>query len=150
MNNVRIIPFNPEHVKLMDIRGHELEAIFGYEDIQQRLEICKERGACGTIMWGNTILGVMGYAQLWKGVCEVWIIPCTSIPKHALIFAKRVKKSLKLLVETKYFHRIQTVSLDNGEHERWHTWLGFKSEGTLKQYSAKKEDFKMWSLDIKE
>ena len=149
-NNVRIVPFHPEHVKLMDIRDSELEVLLCFQNIEQRLKVISERGVCGTIMWGNTILGVMGYIELWKGVCEVWVIPSKSIPEHSIVFAKRIKKSLRLLRQTKYFHRIQTASLSNKEQDRFFTWLGFKYEGDLACYSSKKETYKMWAIVEKE
>ncbi len=145
-SNVRVIPFHPEHVKLMDIRDSELGVLLCFQDIEQRLKVISKYGVCGTIMWGNIILGVMGYMELWKGVCEVWVIPSKSVPEHSVIFAKRIKKSLKLLRQTKYFHRIQTTSLANKKQNRFFKWLGFKDEGDLDCYSSKKETYKMWAI----
>ncbi len=146
MNNVKIVPFHPEHIKLMDIREHELTTVFCYTDIEERLEALQRSGACGTIVWNNVILGVMGFQDMWKGVCEVWVIPCKSIPQHSVVFARRVKKSLELLLQTGYYHRIQIHALTNKVQDRFFEWLGFEEECVLKQFSSTKQDYKLWAI----
>ena len=145
MNDVKVIPFDVEHIKLMDIREHELFGILSLDSMVSRLKALQSLGEGGTLIYQGVILGALGFYEMWPGVCEVWVIPSIHIPKYSKIFAKKVKTYLQMLQKVKQFHRIQVIALDNNQHERWLQWLGFESEGVLLKYSMKKQNYKIWS-----
>ena len=145
MNNVKVVPFEVAHLKLMDIREHELTGILTLKDIEVRLEALQALGEGGTLIYKGVILGALGFFEMWQGVCEVWVIPSTHITEYGLVFAKKIKEYLQMLQQVKNFHRIQVTALADARHERWLTWLGFKSEGTLEKYSMKQQNYKIWA-----
>ena len=145
MKKLEVIPFHLEHLKLMEIREHELNTILTVDDLESKLDNLQKVCNTGTMVYDGRILGVMGFFEMWKGVCEVWILPSKYVAQYGLAFAKKVKQNLKQLKEVHGMHRIQTTTLDDEIHNRWMLWLGFKCEGTLKNYSIHKQDYKMWS-----
>ena len=148
MNNgyrVETIPFHVEHVKLMEVRQHELQGIFKAPNIEARLLALQKLNTGGTLVYKGCILGVMGYIELWPGVCEVWVLPSKHIEKYSSVFAKTIKYNLKQLQDVCKFHRIQVTAVDDAKHNRWLQWLGFECEGVLKKYSINKLDYKMWA-----
>jgi len=143
--SVEMIPFHPEHVKLMEIREFELKGIFAFEKAWEGLVRLHKVTIALTICYDGRILGCMGFLEMWPGVCEVWVIPSKHIEHYGLIFARAVKKNLERLIETHRLHRVQVTAVDDAKHKRWLEWLGFTCEGVMKNYSYQKQDFKMWS-----
>ena len=143
---IKVVPFHVEHVKLMDVRQHELQGIFKSKDIDIRLEALQQLSTAGTIIYDGRILGVMGYVEMWRGTCEVYVLPSEYIKEYGLVFARIIKSNLKMLREVQKFHRIQVTAVDDDKHKRWLEWLGFKCEGVLKKYSINQQDYKMWAI----
>jgi hypothetical protein len=56
-----------------------------------------------------------------------------------------VKKFLQDMIVKYNPVRIETTSLDMPKLNKWHSFLGFKCEGTKRKYFAGK-DYKMWSI----
>lgn len=123
-----------------DLRDHEVR-IFTTTDI----EILVQQSKCWYIMAGEKILGVCGYIEIWKGVLEVFVLPCKSIKQHPVSFHKKCLETLAYWMTATRAHRLQTTSLANQDTDKWMTMLGFECEGTLKQYSATKQDYKQWA-----
>ncbi len=143
-----IIKFHPEHLNLMDVREHEVKNILKVEGAKERLEALIEVGTSGTIVYDGKILGVMGIFDIWKGVCEVWVLPCKNIPQHALIFARIIKKYLNNIVGLKHYDRIQVTALNNKTQNRFFQWLGFELEtpNGMKNFSNAGCNYNMWSI----
>lgn len=144
-DKIILIPFHAEHVKLMQVRDHELRNIFAEGSIDDKLKALEMLGNGATILYDGRILGVMGFMEMWSGVCEVWVLPSEHIGRYGIVFAKLVKKNLKMLQEVKKFHRLQVTAKDDIKHNRWLTWLGFVCEGTLRKYSVNQDNYKIWS-----
>ncbi len=145
MSNVKVVPFDTEHLKLMDIREHELLSIFSIESMVSRLKALQSLGESGTLLYNGVILGALGFYEMWPGVCEVWVIPSTHITEYCVVFAKKVKNYLDMLQQVKKYHRIQVIALDDDLQGLWLTWLVFKSEGVLEKYSMKQQNYKVWA-----
>ncbi len=142
---LKLIPFELEHLKIMDVRADELKNIFAVKDIEGRLRALQQLGEGLTIVYDHRVLGVIGYYEMWPGVCEVWIIPSGLVSKYSIVFARIAKRQLEMLPQVRRYHRIQVTALDDKLHNDWLTWLGFTCEGTLKNYSMNKQDYKIWA-----
>lgn len=144
-NKLEMVPFHPEHVKLMQIREQELKGIFAFEKAWEGLTKLHKVSIALTMCYDGRILGSMGFLDMWPGVCEVWVIPSRHLDRYGLVFARAVKRNLQTLIDDDKMHRIQVTAIDDNRHNRWLEWLGFKCEGVMKNYSYQKQDFKMWS-----
>ena len=144
----KIVPFHPEHLNLMEIREHEMENVLSIKNSLERLEALTASGTCGTILYDGKILGVMGIFDMWKGVCEVWVLPSKNIPQHSLVFARVIKKYLKNIIELKHYNRIQVSALNDKLHNRFFEWLGFELEtpNGMKNFSFDGSNYNMWSI----
>ncbi len=144
---IKIIPFQIEHLDWMDIREHEVENILCTSGYKERVKALSEEGVALTIMYANIILCVLGVFDLYKGVCEIWMLPCNSIQEHKLSFAKATKHLLNQLWETDYYNRIQITALADDFHNKYFLWLGFKLEtpNGMKNFTIKKCTYNMWS-----
>lgn len=92
------------------------------------------------------ILGIIGAVPRIPGVCEVFLLSSKDMAfeQYKTGFAKQVKK--EVLAFKSEFRRIQSISLDTPTLRRWHEFLGFEEEGTLKNYGMKGENMIMWGL----
>lgn len=139
-----IIPFNAEHLEVAKIRNHELSGILSVPQMKDRLKYLTDCGEAMTLMYDGRIITFSGFYIIWPGVAEVWNIPTIYLPQHARMFARKIKGYLTAIAETFNLHRMQTAAPDNELHERWLTWIGFTKEGTMPQYTFKKETYCMW------
>lgn len=149
---VEIITFHPEHLNLMDVRKHEIENVLALQNAREKLEALTDSGVCGTILYDGKILGVMGIFDMWKGVCEVWVLPSNNISNHKLIFARVVKKYLKNILDLKFYKRIQVTALNDDLHNRFFKWLGFELETPMgmQNFSFDGSNYHMWSITTRE
>ncbi len=135
------------HLDLMDIRKHELEKILCDKNYKEKIEIITSMGTSVTVIYDNIILCALGIVNIYKGVCEIWMLPCNSILQHKLRFAKITKNLLDQLWEMGYYHRIQVTALADDFHNRYFSWLGFDLEtpNGMKNFTIKKCTYNMWS-----
>lgn len=145
---IKIIDFHPEHLNLMDVREHEIENVLALKNCKEKLELLTDSGVSGTILYDGKILGVMGIFDMWKGVCEVWVLPSNNISQHKLIFARVIKKYLKNILDLKFYKRIQVTALNEKLHNRFFRWLDFDLEtpGGMKNFSFTNCNYNMWSI----
>ena len=145
---VKIIDFHPEHLNLMDIREHEIENVLSIKYSRERIKVLTDTGTSGTIIYDGKILGVMGIFDMWKGVCEVWVLPSNNILQHKLVFARTIKKYLKSILNLNFYNRVQVTALDDDLHNRFFHWLGFKLETPfgMPNFSFDGSTYNMWSI----
>ncbi len=135
------------HLDLMDIRKHEVENILCDKNFKEKIEVITLIGTGVTIIYDNIILCALGVIDIYKGVCEIWMLPCNSILQHKLSFAKSTKNLIDQLWGMGYYHRIQVTALADDFHNRYFSWLGFKLEtpNGMKNFTIKKCTYNMWS-----
>jgi hypothetical protein len=82
---------------------------------------------------------------MWEGVIDIFIIPSM----YFLLYPKWVLKWAKIefaKVKTLPLHRIQSASLDDPVRSRFMRHFGFQSEGVLRRYTSRQQDYRMWSM----
>lgn len=132
--------FHPAHLDVMDVRDYELD-LLGRDILAQMADT----GQCVTLMIDGVLMAILGYFILRRGVLEVWVIPSKRIKQNAFLYIRFVKRYLEIAARNLGVHRIQTASPANAETDRWMRILGFNLEGTLKQYTTDKQDYRMWA-----
>lgn len=146
---IRLIPFHPKHVEVMDVRDLEVMGILTLEDMDERFERLSETCVeVGTFMHDGRVLCCAGYSLLWPGVADVWILPSRHIYRVPISFSKLMRKHLDAIVKKHKLHRMQTASPDDAFHARWMRWLGFDNKEIMRQYTHDKKDYRMWERII--
>lgn len=146
MSEVKLVPFDPHHVQVMDIRDFELKSSFALDDIYERLkEVLKGPGEAGTFIYEGRILCCAGFKIIWPGVIEGWIIPSIYIKDAPVSFAKYMRRYVESVAKTFNCHRFQTASPDDAFHERWMNWMGFQKEGVMRKYTHDQKNYGLYS-----
>lgn len=135
-----IRPFIPSDWQDIDLRQWEREninfdsvlAISGY-------------GTLFTVFGDGVILAIMGFWKKWEGVYEVYVYPSNTTPRYPVYYVKRVKSLLKTIAASHNMRRQQAISLASERNDRWMKALGFECEGTMRQFTERREDCKMWA-----
>ena len=142
MNNSSILPFKRSHLDEMILQDCDKEAL----NLDVFAAVATSPGAiANTYVHKGHILGVHGYYQMWPGVVEIFIVPSIyffKYPKHILKWSTLEFDKVK---NNNSIHRIQTTCLDQHDRRRFLEYFGFKCEGTLKQYTKNREDYKMYA-----
>lgn len=125
----------------MDIvlRGHESQ----WAD-KSIIAALATKGESTTILTDDEIVAIIGCYEMRAGVLLVWVLPSIYLPRCAKTVIKAVKRYLQDLRRT--HHRIESCSVADPETDRWMEFLGFTCEGTLRQFTADKLDYKQWSI----
>jgi len=141
---MKTIPFHSEHLKLMDMQPYEWEKIYPYLP-QDLLDYYASLGHAYTFLKDGRIITCIGWVPLWKGVYEVWQIPSIYIAANKIDFIKTLNEFIEIYAKKLKVHRAQTNSVADEFHDAYMKFLGFTCEGTLKEYSQFKEDYRVWS-----
>jgi hypothetical protein len=149
-SGVTIVPFDPHHCQVMDVRDVEFQDTFQLKDVYLRLQGVKEsidrgEGEAGTFIHNGRILCCAGFRKLWPGVLEGWIIPSIWVKEAPVSFAKYMRRYLEAVASTFKAHRVQTLSPDDQFHERWMKFMGFEKEGVLKNYTHRKHNYGIYA-----
>lgn len=144
MSRAKIIPFKTEHIEVMDVREYELKTTFQLNNVQQAFKVFEERKTAGTIVYDGRVIAIMGYQELWPGVCELWVLPSKYLHEYAMPFARTVIKAINTGILNN-FHRVQIRAKDDELHNRWLRFLRFEKEGTFKKYDSLQNDYNMWA-----
>ena len=131
----------------MDIRKHEVENILCVNNYEEKIQALVSVSSTVTVFYSDEILCVLGLYEMYKGVCEIWIIPCKTIVKHGLIYARIMKKLLNQVWEMGYYNRIQVTALNDNLHNKFFSWLKFDLEtpNGMKNFTINKCNYNMWS-----
>lgn len=140
----KVIPFKLAHIECMDVRDYEVANTLSLKNSQIAFKIFEDNKNCGTILHDGRILGVMGFYELWPGVCELFILPSKYLHEYPIQFARCVKRVVNSGVFDSY-HRVQIQALDDDLHNRWLSFLQFSLEGVLKKYDSQGNDYKIWA-----
>ena len=139
MTNVETLQFHPKHFECMDIRKQEKDSLFTLPDIYERFEDhVKTSVQSATFIIDGRVLFCAGFVRVWDGVGDFWMVPSTYCKQYPLAFYRIVRRYLKVIPQTFKLHRIQTTSYDDQFHEKWMSKLGFKKEGTMRQFNRDK------------
>lgn len=139
MNDFYVTPFIPEHWQQIELRQWERDNI----NVESVYAV-SSYGTLFTMFKGDTILALLGFWCKWEGVYEVYVYPSIHTPKYATFYVKRIRNLLRTIAKSHGMRRQQTISLADAHTDRWMRALGFDCEGTMRQFTARKEDCRMW------
>ena len=140
----RFAEYTPGDALKMDLRTNYLDRpdIKNCNDLHRFLEALK--GQCDIFVVGSAeqLIGIVPVFPLWPGVAEIAAFTSPEIIEHKREVYEVSTRLLAFLEESKGFHRIQTtVKVGNVVALKFVESLGFKLEGTLKQYNPHGGDY---------
>lgn len=135
------LPFHVDHTKNFqgiidyDTKSITLEDRIRYLDFQSRC------GPAITAFVNNIPVAVFGCVILWNGVGEAWSVFSKQARRYPIAMTKSAFSFFDSCEISFSLHRLQiTVNSNDKRAVAWAYYLGFKSEGLMKQYSADKDD----------
>lgn len=134
-----IRPFEPEDWNNIDLRQWERDNVN-----KESVFAVSTYGILFTVFGDGEIIALMGFYEKWKGVFEVLIFPSNNTPKHPAYYVRKVRSLLDTIAKSHGMRRQQAYARACDEDDKWMKVLGFKCEGTLKEFTARREDCRMW------
>lgn len=141
---MKVIPFNREHLHLLDARKYEREHLIPYLT-DAYLTAVERIPHCYSLVADGRIVTCIGCIPLWDGVWQVWQIPSVYVKDYVRDYCHTVRGILDNAAELERAWRVQTTAPADRLHDRWMEFLGFECEGVLKEYSRIRQDHKMWA-----
>lgn len=142
MNDLAVVPFQPEHLIYLDMREHERETL----DVQSLLvQMILPTSHCGSIISNGEVVAVMGIVLLWDGVFQVFVVPGKQVKNFGITYVRTIRRLLDAIQETHKPHRMQTWSKADTQTDRWMKLLGFTCEGDMRYFTVSKDDYRMWA-----
>lgn len=143
MSDLKVIPFKPEH---MD--GFTPKSVFndGRDMKADAIAYSYAPGAhTGTIFLEGKPVGIVGLAQPWPGVAEVWTILSDKIRQSPVGVTKLMRRLLDGYMTELGIWRAQMTVIDgHDEGMRWAKLLGFECEGKLRKFGPDAKDHWMF------
>lgn len=97
-----------------------------------------------TLVRDGSVLGVVGFSAIYKGVSLVWAVLSDEISKCAKSFLKISKHLIELYAEGLSLHRLQLYArCDYKPNWKFFHALGFTCEGVMRGFGEDKSDYYM-------
>jgi hypothetical protein len=141
---MKAIQFNREHLNLIVAREYERDNLIPHLG-EQFFSLAERLPYCYSLVADGRIVACIGSFPLWDGVFEAWQIPSVYVKNYILEYCETVRGILDGAAKRERVWRIQTASPADELHDRWMKFIGFECEGTLKEYSRLKADFRLWA-----
>ena len=135
------LPFHVDHTKnFQGIIDYDTKSIT-LEDRIRYLDFQSKCGPAITAFVNNIPVAVFGCVILWNGVGEAWSVFSKQARRYPIAMTKSAFSFFDSCEISFSLHRLQiTVNSNDKRAVAWAHYLGFKSEGLMKQYSADKND----------
>lgn len=134
---IKLIPFKKEHIECMEVREHEKHLLDG------ELLTIFEQGLAFTGMIDGRLISCGGLLLKPFGNADIWQIPSVYVKDVKLSYCKVIRKWIEEQAQELALNRLETISLDDGLHDRWMRFIGFEKEGVKRRY-IKGKDYAMW------
>lgn len=150
MIEVKVIPFEWYHVPAMELREQEQRYFAMVPNFLANLKMQKLAGPCYTaVIEGRGIACSWGFAQLWPGVIECWLITSTIIDEKFGYKRRLVEVGREIMREVESgmkAHRLQMSINPRFLYAiRYAKALNFTQESVLKAYGPDGSDYYMFA-----
>tara|TARA_R110001592_G_scaffold210378_2_gene461872 strand:+ start:135 stop:644 length:510 start_codon:yes stop_codon:yes gene_type:complete len=133
--------YHPDHIELfkgLDIHGVSL---LSQQNRKQGVNYQSTIGPTITALHNNNPIAIFGCCILWAGVGEAWAVFDEKARRYPIAMTKGAFTFFDIVEILFSLHRLQiTVVSKDKRAVAWAKYLGFISEGLMKQHSADKKD----------
>lgn len=142
-NRLRLIPFEPYHLSLINCTRPEMKTVPGMIDLDDYGNKLKASGPAFSLFTINDeIIGSGGFGLYWPGVAEGWLMLSDSADRFFFSIHKLVSHSIPTFMNSMKLRRLQImIPSDSKRAFNWATRLGFISEGLMTKYGPDGSDY---------
>lgn len=142
IKKLQVIPFNKEHLELLQLRDFEADK----SEYIQKHAAGYEQGPGYSFYDDDKLIFCGGVLFLWAGVGELWIICDICVKYYIRELYFYAKLYLGRVIERYKLHRVQAHVLANYKPgQRFLRRMGFREEGLLEKYDWHKEDYCLYA-----
>ena len=141
---MKTVPFLREHLGVMDVRNYEQENVVPFLNSSMLTQM-ETSGWAYTLVKDGRLVACLGGVRLWPGVWEIWQIPSVYVHKYSKSYCQTILGILDKGAVEESVWRYQTHSPADELHDRWMEFIGFECEGTMKEYTRARKDFRIWA-----
>jgi|TARA_R110002012_G_scaffold319644_1_gene540887 hypothetical protein len=133
--------YHPDHIeKFKGLQAYGVSRL-SEQDRKQHTNYQSQIGPTITALLNNDPIAIFGCGLLWHGVGEAWALFDEKARRYPIAMTKGAFAFFNIAEILFSLHRIQiTVISEDKRALAWAHYLGFVSEGLMKEYSADKED----------
>jgi hypothetical protein len=131
------MPFAKHHAERMDITAEDVLAIADRDQEAQ-----SHMGPCVTAFLNARPVAMLGFAKIWSGVADAWLVASDEAKEHPMTLTKMGRKIMDIVKISMGLHRIQiTVRTTNVRAEKWARAIGFEQECVMSKYGPDQVDY---------
>ena len=132
---MKVIPFRPEHIGLMNLQEHQRLVISSLT--MPYLSQIISAGPTLSAVVDDRVIACAGIASPGLGIGTLWAV----VAKDAGPYFIRLDRCVRRFLEIPKLRRIEASSeVDFAPGCRWLELLGFQSEGIMRKYGPNGED----------
>lgn len=139
-----LIPFRPEHLLRMEMKGDALEYLEFIPDYQQYIIAMAVPDFSWTLVRDGKPICIFGLRPMWPGVGEVWMLPGIGIEENAIAL---VKGGRHIFAQIEYEYQIRRLQIavrkSNYTAYKFARVLYFKVESLMSQFGPEGDDYYM-------
>ena len=150
---VKIIPFEPYHLLLLDLQkeqeyfleGKTAEDIiwYGLNLIENAVPTIDGLHCVWTFTYGDDVIGCGGIVYFHSDCGEAWLLLGKEFPEHAKHLVNEIKRQAHS-TNLQRVHAFTDVGFDRAE--RFLKWIGFEYEATLENMGMGNRDQKIHKI----
>lgn len=131
-------------LKLMKLRQLEIEE---FNEIRNDIEDMIDMSKSIALFHGEQPVSLQGFYDFMPGILHVWAIPDKNIHMYIKEYLRVYRDMMEIFFENNpRIRRVQTWSVNDDLHNRWMEHVGFKYEGTMKNFSRTGRDYNIWAV----
>lgn len=137
---ITIVPFEPEHLKLIDFQPSQIGMLDRVDDNYGRY--LKDGGICYTGMRGDQVVICAGVQLMWDNRGVGWVKMSKDAGRD-LVF---IHRTVQGIIDNAGLRRIEAyVDSAFEEGKRWVEMLGMSYEGTMKAFGPDGRDHDLYA-----
>jgi hypothetical protein len=138
---MEVVDFKIEHFDRMEL----LERGWQRREDRSIFANYPRLGPSYTLLDGDIPIISGGFAMMWSGVCDSWMLVSKHMERYPLSVYRTVSATMEAVIEKYKLYRIQTIiKEDDNKAINWIERLGFTREGVLRQFGPDKKNYLMY------
>lgn len=140
---IEVQDLEPHHLASIKLRPYEKKSIEAFHAEMSQIATAAVLGPASAFVRNGEVLAIGGFANLWGGVWEAWLLSAESIEVCGLSVARAIKKRFRE-VDAELGAKIQRLQaqapVSHASAHKWIEWLGLAYESTARKYTITGED----------
>jgi hypothetical protein len=142
--SAQLIPFRPEHLLRMELKGDELIYLELIPEYHRYIIEMAVPDFSWTVVRDGSPVAVFGVRPMWPGVAEVWMLPGVGIEKNAIALVRGARHIFAQIEQEYGVRRLQiAVRKSNYTAYKFARSVYFEQESLMSQFGPEGEDYYM-------